>query len=131
MGTEPFQYALLRVVPRLDREEFVNVGLILFCRTRAFLRAQVALDAARITALDPSADIDAIRTALDARVRVAAGDACAGALAALSISERFHWLAAPSSTTIQPSPVHSGLCTDPEATLQRLFRSLVLPAASH
>jgi Protein of unknown function (DUF3037) len=125
VATEPFQYAVLRVVPRIDRDEFLNVGVIVFCRTRGFLSARVALDPRRIQALAPGADLDGVSEHLEARVRVAAGDPAAGPIALLSQSERFHWLVAPSSTMIQSSSVHSGLCEDPEATLARLFASLV------
>ncbi len=129
MAPEPFQYAALRVVPRVEREEFVNAGVIVFCRTRGFLRAQVALDPRRVRALAPDIDLDAIREHLDARVRVAAGDPDAGPIAALPQSERFHWLVAPSSTVIQASSVHSGLCDDPEVVLAHLFAELVATPA--
>ena len=125
MAAEPFQYAALRVVPRVEREEFVNVGVIVFCRTRGFLRARVALDPRRILALTPDIDLEAVREHLDARVRIAAGDPDAGPIAALPASERFHWLVAPSSTVIQSSSVHSGLCDEPLAALDRLFAQLV------
>ncbi len=125
MAPEPFQYAVLRVVPRIEREEFVNVGVIVFCRTRRFLRARVALDPRRILALSPDIDLEAVREHLDARVRVAAGEADAGPIAALPQSERFHWLVAPSSTVIQTSSVHSGIGEQPEAVLDRLFEQLV------
>lgn len=122
---EPFQYAAFRVVPRVEREEFVNAGVILFCRTCGYLAARVGLDRDRLLALAPGADVAEIQEHLDARVRTAAGDPRAGPIAALPQSERFHWLVAPSSTVIQSSPVHSGLCEDPERTLQHLFKSLV------
>jgi pimeloyl-ACP methyl ester carboxylesterase len=125
VAAEPFQYAALRVVPRIEREEFVNVGVIVFCRTRRFLRARVALDPRRIQALAQDVDLEAVQEHLDARVRVAAGDPDAGPIAALPQSERFHWLVAPSSTVIQTSSVHSGLCDEPEAALNRLFEQLV------
>jgi Protein of unknown function (DUF3037) len=125
VAPEPFQYAVLRVVPRVEREEFVNVGVIVFCRTRQFLRARVALDPLRIQAIAPDIDLVAVGEHLDARVRVAAGDPDAGPIAALPQSERFHWLVAPSSTVIQTSSVHSGLCDYPDAVLDRLFTQLV------
>lgn len=125
MAPEPFQYAVLRVVPRVEREEFLNVGVIVFCRTRQYLAARIALDPRRIRALAPDIDLDAVREHLDARVRIAAGDADAGPIAALPQSERFHWLVAPASTIIQTSSVHSGLCDEPEAVLDRLFGQLV------
>ena len=125
MTPEPFPYAVLRLVPRIEREEFLNVGVIVFCRTRRFLRARVALDPRRIQALAPDIDLECVQQHLDARVGVAAGDPGAGPIAALPQSERFHWLVAPSSTVIQTSSVHSGLCDGPEAVLDRLFEQLV------
>jgi len=125
VAPEPFQYAVLRLVPRVEREEFINVGVIVFCRTRQFLRARVALDPRRVEALAPGVDLAAVGEHLDARVRVAAGDTDAGPIAALPQSERFHWLVAPSSTVIQTSSVHSGLCDDPESVVERLFAQLV------
>jgi pimeloyl-ACP methyl ester carboxylesterase len=125
VAADPFQYAVLRLVPRVDREEFLNVGVIVFCRTRGFLRARVALDPRRVEALAPGLDLAEVAGHLDARVRVAAGDPDAGPIAALPPSERFHWLVAPSSTVIQTSSVHSGLCDDPEAVLEHLFAQLV------
>jgi pimeloyl-ACP methyl ester carboxylesterase len=130
VAPEPFQYAVLRLVPRVEREEFINVGVIVFCRTRRFLRARVTLDQRRVQALAPGVELDAIAAHLDARVRVAAGEADAGPIAALPQSERFHWLVAPSSTVIQTSSVHSGLCDDPEAVLDRLFDQLVAVAGT-
>ena len=122
----PFQYAVLRVVPRIERGESVNAGVVLFARTRKFLDARVKLDSARLRAIAPDADVPAIERHLDARARIAAGDPDAGPIARLDQSERFSWLVAPSSTVIQPSPVHTGLCPDPAATLERLFGRLVL-----
>jgi hypothetical protein len=122
---DPFQYAIVRVVPRVERGEFVNAGVVLFCRTRDYLAARIALDDARLAALSPAVDISEVRSHLDAIVRVAAGDADGGPLAQLEQSESFHWLVAPSSTVIQVSPVHTGLCEDPEDTLARLVEKLV------
>ena len=120
-----FSYALLRVVPRVERGEFLNAGVVLFCRPRRYLSARIALDEARLASLAPGLDPAEVRSHLDAAARVAAGDADAGPVARLDQSERFHWLVAPSSTMIQTSPVHTGLCEDPEATLERLLASLV------
>ena len=122
---DPFQYAIVRVVPRVERGEFVNAGVVLFCRTRDYLAARIALDEERLAALFPTPDVAEIRSHLDALVRVAAGDPAGGPLAKLEQSERFHWLVAPSSTVIQASPVHTGLCEDPEETLARLVEKLV------
>ena len=125
----PFSYAILRVVPRVERGERFNVGVVLFCRQRDFLGVKVALDVARLRALAPDASADEVRAHLDALVRVAAGDPECGPIAALPQSERFGWLVAPSSTIIQPSPVHTGLSEDPQATLDALFAELVEPVA--
>ena len=125
MPPSPFQYAIVRVVPRVERGECVNAGVVLFCRPRRFLAARVALDAARVLALAPEADLEAVRGHLDAFARIAAGDPQAGPMAALPPSERFHWLVAPSSTVIQCSPVHTGFSADPEAELNRLTDRLV------
>jgi hypothetical protein len=124
-AASPFQYAMVRVVPRIERGERVNAGVVLFCRPRRFLAARIALDEDRVRALAPDADMEAIRGHLDAFGRIAAGDAAAGPIAALPDSERFHWLVAPSSTAIQCSPVHTGLTADPAAELDRLAARLV------
>ncbi len=130
MAREAFQYAIVRVVPRIDRGEFINAGVILFCRTRGFLEARIELDEQRLAALDPETPLSALREHLDMLGRVAAGDQDAGEIARLPQSERFHWLVAPSSTVIQTSPVHSGLCEDPEQMLEHLMQTLVrAPAA--
>jgi hypothetical protein len=121
----PFTYALVRVVPSLDRGECVNAGVVLWCKARDFLDARVGLDEARLRALAPDCDPAAIRPYLDAVVRVARGDAAAGPIAALPPGERFGWLAAPSSTILQPGAVHTGLCEDPAETLEALFERLV------
>lgn len=126
MAREPFQYAVVRVVPRIEREEFVNVGVIVFCRTRGFLGARVEFDLSRAAVLAPGASLVGVPEYLDAIVRVAAGDPAAGPIASLPQSERFGWLAAPSSTVIQSSPIHTGLSCDPAATLERLFEQLVV-----
>jgi hypothetical protein len=121
----PFQYAIVRVVPHVERGECVNAGVVLFCRPRRFLAARVELDDARVLALAPDVDLEVVRGHLDALVRIAAGDPAAGPIAALPASERFHWLVAPSSTIIQCSAVHTGLSDDPEAELEHLVSRLV------
>ena len=121
----PFQYAIVRVVPRVERGECVNAGVVLFCRPRRFLAARVELDGERVRTLAVDADVDAVRGHLDAMCRIAAGDPAGGPIAALPASERFHWLVAPSSTIIQCSPVHTGLSEDPAAELDRLMQRLV------
>jgi Protein of unknown function (DUF3037) len=122
---DPFQYAIVRVVPRVERGEFINAGVVLFCRQRDFLAARIAFDEARLAALSHAFDVAEIRSHLDAIVRIAAGEADGGPVAQLEQSERFHWLVAPSSTVIQSSPVHTGLCENPEETLARLVEKLV------
>ncbi len=121
----PFAYAILRVVPRVERGERFNAGVVLFCRQRGFLGARVALDDARLAALAPGTSADDVRGHLEALVRVASGEPDAGPIAALPPSERFGWLVAPSSTIIQASEVHTGLSCDPAATLAQLFDELV------
>jgi Protein of unknown function (DUF3037) len=121
----PFQYAIVRVVPDIERGECVNAGVVLFCRPRRFLAARVELDEARVGALAPDVDLEVVRGHLDALVRIAAGEPDAGAIAALPASERFHWLVAPSSTIIQCSDVHTGLSADPAAELEHLMSRLV------
>jgi hypothetical protein len=103
----------------------MNVGVVFFCRPRRYLAARIALDEARLAAFAPGLDFAEVRAHLDAMTRIAAGDPEAGPLARLPQSERFHWLVAPSSTVIQTSPVHTGLCEDPEPTLTRLMEKLV------
>jgi hypothetical protein len=120
-----FDYAVVRVVPRVDREEFVNAGVILFCLERDYLGARVALDAGRVRALFPGADLALIEEHLLAIPRICAGGEGSGPIGRLSRRERFHWLVAPRSTIIQVSPVHSGLCDDPERALEHLVEALV------
>ncbi len=122
---KPFAYAILRVVPRVQRGERLNAGVVLYSRQRDFLGARVDLDEQRLSALAPEADAAQVRSHLQTLVRLAAGDPEAGPIAALEASERFGWLVAPSSTMIQPSEVHTGLCIDPAVTLGELFATLV------
>ena len=117
--------ASVRVVPRVDREEFVNAGVILFCLARDYLDARVWVDEQRLRALSPDLDLALVRRHLEAIPRICAGAADAGPIATLSRRERFHWLVSPRSTIIQVSPVHSGLCESPERTLDELFERLV------
>lgn len=125
-----FDYAVLRVVPRPDREEFVNAGVILFCLERDYLAARIQLDAARVRALEPDADVQAIEQHLLAIPRIAEGSDGSGPIGRLSRRERFHWLVAPRSTVIQVSPVHSGICDDPRLALERLFDRMIAPASA-
>jgi hypothetical protein len=126
----PFSYAILRVMPRAERGERFNAGVVLFCRQRDFLGMRVGLDESRLTALAPDVAASEVRSHLDALVRVALGDPDAGPIAAMPQSERFGWLVAPSSTMIQPSEVHTGVSADPPATLDALFAEVVEPTAA-
>lgn len=120
-----YDYATVRVVPRVDREEFVNVGVIVFCLGKNFLAARVNVDEDRIRALSPAVDLTLIRRHVEAIPRICAGDPTAGPIAKMSPRERFHWLVAPRSTMIQVSPVHSGVSDSPERLLDDLFERLV------
>jgi hypothetical protein len=122
----PFQYAIVRVVPRIERGECLNVGVLLHARTRDFLGMRVALDEARLRALSPDTDPAPLRAQLDGMMRIAAGDPTAGPIARLPFPQRFHQLVAPSSTALQTSAVHTGVCDDPEAMLEHLHGRLVL-----
>ena len=120
-----YDYAVVRVVPRVERGEFINAGVIVKCAAQGFLQARIELDEARLLALNPAADLDAIRAALAAIPLICAGGPAAGALGALSLRERFDWLVAPRSATVQTSPVHVGRCDDPVATLEHLIQHMV------
>lgn len=125
MAGSPFSYAILRVVPRVERGERLNAGVVVFCRPLDFLGARTHLDPGRLRALAPDLDPEEVAPHLLAVERVAAGDPAAGPIARLDTTERFHWLTAPSSTVVQPSEVHTGLCEDPAEQLDRLFDELV------
>ena len=127
MEPDAFAYAILRVVPRVERGERLIAGVVLFCRRRGFLAARAALDERRLAALAPDLDPATVREHLDALVRIAAGEPAGGPVAALPPSERFGWLVAPSSTMVQPSAVHTGLCDEPAEMLDRLMAELVAP----
>ena len=124
-GQAEFQYAILRIVPRIERGEQINAGVVVFARRAKFLRALVRLDVERLRAIAPGVDPAPLERQLEAIARVASGEDGAGPIAALPQSERFAWIVAPSSTAIQPSAVHTGLCGDPEAELRKLFEELV------
>jgi hypothetical protein len=126
MSSSPFSYALYRLVPQLERGERINVGVVVFCRPLDYLGARTALDEERARALWPELDLASVRPHLEALERVAAADPAGGPIAELDTTARFHWLTAPSSTIIQPSAVHTGVCDDPPGQLNRLFDSLVL-----
>ena len=120
-----YDYAIVRVVPRVERGEFINAGVVLSCKRAGYLKAGVELDEARLLALDPAVDLDTIRATLATLPAICEGGAAAGALGRLSSRERFDWLVAPRSTSIQTSAVHSGLCDDLGAALERLMQRMV------
>lgn len=122
-----YDYAIVRVVPRVERGEFVNVGVIVSCVAERFLEARIQLDSARLRALDPTLDLSAIGNALDAIPRLCAGGDAAGPLGRLSARERFDWLVAPRSTSIQTSAVHTGRCGDLALALEQLMDRMVRP----
>ncbi len=124
-GQQPFEYAVLRVVPRVDRGEAMNAGVLLYCRPLRYLRAWVELDIDRLLMLDPAADVAGIGRALAAIAAVCAQDPAAGQAGLQDIGRRFGWLTAPRSTVVQPGPVHTGLTSDPDEEAERLLRSLV------
>ena len=115
-----FDYAILRVVPRVERQEFINAGVVVHCREKKYLAARIHLDEARLKSLWPGVDVQLVKEHLDAVMRICAGDPAAGPVAQLSQSERFHWLVSPRSTILQPSPVHTGVCDGTDALLDRL-----------
>jgi hypothetical protein len=124
--SKPFEYAVLRVIPRVERGECINAGVVLYCQVDGFLGARVHLDADRLKTLDPGVDLKAVRAHLEAFHSVCAGGPEAGAVGRLPLRERFGWLVAPRSTVVQPSEVHMGLTDDPEAEMERLLRTMVL-----
>ena len=120
-----YDYAIVRVVPRVERGEFINAGVILSCAAKGHLQARVELDEARLLALDPGADVEGIRAALATLPVICTGGDAAGALGKMSVRERFHWLVAPRSTSIQTSPVHTGRCADLAQTMEHLVQRLL------
>ena len=123
---DAYDYAVIRVVPRVEREEFVNIGVIVSCPSRDFLDARVVIDDTRLRALDSSIDLDVIRAYARSIKAICDGGPQAGALARLSQRERFHWLVAPRSTIIQTSAVHTGKCDDPPKLMEHLVAKMVL-----
>ena len=120
-----FEYAVLRIVPRVEREEFINVGVILYCKKHAFLKTLFTLDEKRLLAIDVNANVREIKCHLEALDQISSGDVKAGPIAELDIASRFRWLTAKRSTVVQTSAVHPGLCADPGKTLARLHEQLV------
>jgi hypothetical protein len=123
-----YDYAIIRVVPKVEREEFLNVGVIVSCPARGFLEARVELDEQRLMALDSTLDVESIRAHLATIPAICRGGEQAGPMGQLSQRERFHWLVAPRSTVIQTSPVHTGYCKDPTAVLEHLLDAMVRPS---
>ncbi|KRC36110.1 DUF3037 domain-containing protein [Acidovorax sp. Root219] len=126
-AAEVYDYAIVRVVPRVEREEFINAGVILSCQKSGFLQAAIALDEERLLAMDPHVDIDTVRRHLDAIVAICAGEAGCGPIAQLPFRQRFHWLTARRSAIIQTSPAHTGRCTDAAAALEHIMDRMVRP----
>lgn len=127
MKRHPFEYAVLQVMPRPERGETLNAGVLLYCRALDYLAARIHLDPVRLHALDPSADPEAIGQALQSVAAICAAAPEAGPVAREDIGRRFRWLTAPRSTVIRPGPVHTGLTCDPDAEADRLLRLLVMP----
>jgi hypothetical protein len=122
-----YDYAVIRVVPRVEREEFLNVGVILSCQSNDFLGARLHVDRARLAALDPALDLDLLEQHLQVIPAICRGEPEAGPIAQLTPRQRFHWLVAPRSTVIQTSAVHRGLCDEPASALDHLMARMVLP----
>lgn len=122
---QPYEYAIIQAMPRIERGELINVGVLLYCQRLDFLAARTDLDAARLLALDPNADVDAVRAALTSWEVTCAGGAAGGAARDMRPGERFRWLTAPKSTILQAAPVHTGLTENPTASLHRLLTLLV------
>lgn len=124
-GRSSFDYAVIRVVPRVERGESINAGVILFCLEKDFLKARIEVNEPRLRALWPEIDMDLVRRHLEAIPKICDGAPDAGPIGRLSLRERFHWLVAPRSTIIQVSPVHAGLCDHPERAIDDLFHKAV------
>ncbi|GAA0441990.1 DUF3037 domain-containing protein [Streptomyces olivaceiscleroticus] len=124
-GRDVFEYALLRVVPRVERGEMINAGVVVYCHARRFVEARTHLDEARLRALDPTVDVEGVRAALHAVEGVCHGGERAGQAAGEDVGRRFRWLIAPRSTIVQPGPVHTGLTADPGKEAERLLDLLV------
>ncbi|MCK7625185.1 DUF3037 domain-containing protein [Streptomyces sp. RS10V-4] len=124
-GRDVFEYALLKVVPRVERGEMINAGVVVYCRARRFVEARTYLDEARLLALDPAVDVAGVRAALRAVEGICEGGASAGQAAGEDPGQRFRWLIAPRSTIVQPGPVHTGLTADPTVEAERLLELLV------
>jgi len=122
---ETYDYAVVRVVPRVERDEFINAGILLSCQRARFLQARIALDEARLLALDPHVDLETVRRHLAAFPAICAGSPDSGPIGQLPLRARFHWMTAPRSAIIQTSPVHVGRCADPAAAIEHLLARMV------
>lgn len=120
-----FEYALIRLVPRVEREEFINVGVILYCRQKKYLECKILLDENRAIALDPGVDVNEVKENLQSIEKICRAEKDGGPIAKLDVASRFRWLTATRSTMIQSSKVHPGLCTDPDKLLEHLFETMV------
>jgi len=120
-----FDYAILRVMPRVERQEFINAGVVAFCLERRYLAARIHLDAERLKALWPEADVELAQEHLEAVRRICEGDPAAGPIAMLPQRERFHWITSPRSTIIQPSPVHTGVCDETDGLVDRMAKQFL------
>jgi hypothetical protein len=121
-----FEYAVIRIVPRVEREEFINTGVILFCKKAGYLGVRYQIDKSKLICLSPEVDVDCLHDSLKALETISLGDVAGGPIARLDTPSRFRWLTATRSTILQTSKVHPGLCDDPAATLEALFQKLVL-----
>ncbi len=128
MPTTTYDYAVIRLVPRVERGEFINVGVVLFCRTRRFLEARIEVDEERLLAFAPELDIDEVRQHLESIPQLCAG---AGPIGEMGQADAFHWLVAPHSTIIQASPVHCGICEEPATALEHLMDTMVRGRSCH
>ena len=120
-----YDYVMIRVVPKVEREEFINVGVILSCKEKKFLEARIELDEEKLKSIDKEIDLEVIKSHLKAIEAIAVGKDDSGSIGKLSQMERFHWLSSPKSTIIQTSPVHSGYCKNPADTLEHLVQTMV------
>ncbi|MEO5857803.1 MAG: DUF3037 domain-containing protein [Pyrinomonadaceae bacterium] len=120
-----YEYAVIRVLPRVDREEFINVGVIVYCQSEEFLRAEYSVDEDRLTSFAASSDLTEVRRHLDSVCRICSGSDDSGPIGKMSLGERFRWLTSPRSTVVQTSQVHTGLTLDPEETLEKLVSQLI------
>lgn len=129
-GKELFEYAIIRIVPMVEREEFLNIGVIVYCRGLRFLQTKYSIDEERILNFSPTADLELIKEHMAAFEKIAQGDPAAGEIAKLDLAARFRWLTAARSTIVQTSRVHPGFCHHPHETIERLFQQMVLPPVS-